>query len=96
MAERKVLLKRYPPDFDPSKLIKTRRPRKNSDDDDDDRKLDPSRKRGVSVRMMLSMTVRCNTCGHFMRMGTKFNMRKETVKEDSYLGIEIYRFYFRC
>ena len=57
---------------------------------------DPFMRRGCSVRMMLPMSLKCNTCGHFMKIGTKFNMRKETVIGEDYLGVEIYRFYLRC
>ena len=46
--------------------------------------------------MMLSMCMRCDTCGHFLKIGTKFNMRKEIVDEENYLGIEVHRFYFKC
>ena len=40
--------------------------------------------------MMLPFSLKCNICGNYLRMGTKFNMRKETVENEDYLGIEIY------
>merc|ERR1719356_2139313 len=46
--------------------------------------------------MMLPITVCCKTCGGYIYKGTKFNARKETVKGEDYLGIRIFRFYFRC
>ena len=90
MAERKVLNKWYPPDFDPSKLIKSRRPVLPNEEPK------TTKRRGVVVRMMLPMSVRCTTCGNFLYIGTKFNMRKETVIGEEYLDIAIYRFYFKC
>ena len=80
MGERKVLNKYYPPDFNPEKLIKNKRPKDKQD----------------NVRMMLPMSLRCNTCGNYLYIGTKFNMRKETVLNEDYLGIRIYRFYMKC
>jgi len=80
MAERKVLIKYYPADFDPKLLQKVHRPKDKQD----------------NVRMMLPMSVRCNTCGNFLYIGTKFNMRKETCQDIDYLGIKIFRFYFKC
>ena len=80
MADRKVLIKYYPPDFDYRRLEKVERLKDKQD----------------NVRMMLPMSVRCLTCGNFMYIGTKFNMRKETVLDQGYLGIKIFRFYFKC
>jgi len=80
MSERKVLNKYYDPNFNPDKLPKNKRPKDKQD----------------NVRMMLPMTMRCTTCGNYLYIGTKFNMRKETCMNEEYLTIKIYRFYFRC
>eukprot|EP01113_Clastostelium_recurvatum_P017468 TRINITY_DN2049_c0_g1_i2.p1 TRINITY_DN2049_c0_g1~~TRINITY_DN2049_c0_g1_i2.p1 ORF type:complete len:304 (+),score=74.69 TRINITY_DN2049_c0_g1_i2:186-1097(+) len=80
MGERKVINKYYPPDFDPLKVPKGKRPAHGQ----------------MKIRMMLPMSVQCNTCGEFMYRGKKFNSRKEIVEGEEYLGIKIHRFYMKC
>ncbi|KAF5324874.1 hypothetical protein D9611_004427 [Ephemerocybe angulata] len=80
MAERKVLNKYFPPDFDPS-LIPRRKVAKNAQQ---------------VVRLMAPFSMRCNTCGEYIYKGKKFNARKETVEGEDYFGIKIFRFYIKC
>ncbi|CAK0909354.1 unnamed protein product [Prorocentrum cordatum] len=76
----------YPPDFDASKLapIKTLRVKGQS------------KEQVMNIRMMFPFTMICDTCSEYNYTGTKFTARVETIKQESYLGIKVYRFYGRC
>ncbi|CAD5111126.1 DgyrCDS465 [Dimorphilus gyrociliatus] len=80
MAERKVLNKNYPPEFDPSKLPRVRR----------------ERNAVFEIRIMAPFNMRCNNCGEYIYKGKKFNSRKEDVPNERYLDLYIYRFYIKC
>ncbi|KAK6203904.1 Pre-mRNA-splicing factor cwf16 [Pestalotiopsis sp. IQ-011] len=83
MAERKVLTKYYPPDFDPSALTRKRGPK-------------AAGPKVQTVRLMAPFSMQCLRCGEFIYKGRKFNSRKETPENERYLGIQIFRFYIRC
>ena len=83
MSERKVLTKYYPPDFDPSKITRTKKA------------PGPPGPRTQTVRLMAPFSMQCSQCGEYIYKGRKFNARKETTDE-KYYAIAIYRFYIRC
>jgi phage FluMu protein Com len=96
MSERKVLNKYYPPEFDPTRIPKSKRKGGGQ------WKVSPcppccgEESDGVPLQIhnMLPFTVRCAKCGNFMFEGTKFNTPMERAGD--YLGVAIYRFYYRC
>ncbi|XP_010226663.1 PREDICTED: coiled-coil domain-containing protein 94 [Tinamus guttatus] len=75
-----ALYKYYPPDFDPAKIPKLKLPKD----------------RQYVVRLMAPFNMRCKTCGEYIYKGKKFNARKETVQNEVYLGLPIFRFYIKC
>ncbi|CAJ0585929.1 unnamed protein product, partial [Mesorhabditis spiculigera] len=79
-TERKVFQKYYPPDFDPSKI-----PRGKG-----------GRSRQFVQRVMAPFNMQCNTCREYIYKGKKFNMKRETAEGEFYLGLKIFRFYFKC
>ncbi|KII62199.1 Coiled-coil domain-containing protein 94 [Thelohanellus kitauei] len=87
MSERKVLNKYYPPDFDGAKIPRGPPPNLNPN---------IKRVRQITIRLMAPMSMRCNTCGEYIYKGKKFNARQETVRNEDYLGLRIYRFYIKC
>ncbi|KAA8904546.1 CWC16 protein [Sphaerosporella brunnea] len=82
MSERKVLQKYYPPDFDPSKITRSKGPK-------------PAGPKQQTVRLMAPFSMKCLNCGEFIYKGRKFNARKENSQE-KYYDISIFRFYIRC
>lgn len=82
MSERKVLTKYYPPDFDPSKIVRAKGSKLKS------HKL-------PTVTLMAPFSMRCTTCGEYIYKGRKFNARKETT-DMKYLTVTIFRFYIKC
>lgn len=75
-----MLNKYYPPDFDPSKVPKSKEKRNAT----------------FEIRLMAPCNMRCTTCGEYIYKGRKFNARKEDVDDMNYLGLRIYRFYIKC
>ena len=65
MADRKVLVKYFPKNFNPSLLIKRGR----------------GKDKLMNVRNMLPMSLRCNVCANYLYIGTKFNMRMEICND---------------
>ncbi|KAK6005149.1 hypothetical protein QM012_007928 [Aureobasidium pullulans] len=82
MAERKVISKYYPPDFEPSKLKRQRKTQSTTS------KLE-------SVLMLSPFSMRRNRCGEFIYKGRKFNTRKQVTGE-RYLNIPNFRLFIRC
>lgn len=72
--------KYHPPDFDPSRI-----PRKNGQHNGK-----------FNQRVMTPFNMQCNTCKEHIYKGRKFNMDRETVEGETYLGLRIFRFSFHC
>lgn len=83
MSERKVINKYYPPDFDPSKIVKKKK------------KVKTGAASLPTVRLMTPFSMKCDSCGDYISKSRKFNARKETTKE-TYLGMKIVRFHIKC
>ena len=81
MAERKVLNKHYPSNYDPAKIPKIK---------------GGKNKAPWSIRTMAPFDMCCNNCREFIYKARKFNAEEDTVKEELYLGLKIYRFYIKC
>lgn len=40
--------------------------------------------------------MKCNTCGDYISKAKKFNARKETIENEAYLELKVFRFYIKC
>jgi hypothetical protein len=79
MAERKVINKYFPPDFDPALIARGA-----------ETALDRPTKAGLNkVRLMAPFSMQCSTCGDYIYKGKKFNARKEKAMGENYLGIQV-------
>lgn len=45
---------------------------------------------------MAPFNLKCNTCGNYIANATKFNAKKETVEDETYNNLMIFRFYIKC
>ncbi|EFO92071.1 hypothetical protein CRE_26014 [Caenorhabditis remanei] len=79
-TERKCFQKYYPSDFDPSKI-----PRGSK-----------SGPKQFVQRVMVPFNIQCNSCSEHIYKGRKFNMNREKVEEETYLGLKLFRFYMKC
>jgi hypothetical protein len=80
MAERKVLNKYYPADYDPAEVPKMKNVRAKQ----------------MKVRFMMPMSVQCTYCGEFTYRGKKSNSRSEICEEKYLGQIRMMRFYVKC
>ncbi|CAL2051967.1 unnamed protein product [Caenorhabditis brenneri] len=73
--------KYYLADFDPSKLKKDNRIKGELE---------------IVQRVMVPFNMQCNSCAEYNYKRKKFNMNRETVQEETYLELKLYRFQFNC
>ncbi|PIC36172.1 hypothetical protein B9Z55_015265 [Caenorhabditis nigoni] len=79
-TERKCFQKYYPADFDPAKIPRG------------------TKSGGTKIvqRVMTPFNMQCNSCSEYIYKGRKFNMDRETVEGESYLGLKLFRFHMKC
>lgn len=97
MADRKVLVRYYPPDFDPQKLREKSREIRRRFASTHVGPRPPRPPKMMNVRFMFPFTLCCDGCSEFVYIGTKFNARVERAVGEEYLGVvPVWRFHGRC
>ncbi|KAH3679312.1 hypothetical protein WICPIJ_008638 [Wickerhamomyces pijperi] len=84
MSERKSINKYYPPDYDPSKVVKTK-----------NRKVKKGHAAMPTIRLMTPFSMICLNCNEWISKSRKFNARKESTNE-TYLKMKIVKLHIRC
>ena len=55
-----------------------------------------SKSKKKKIRFMLPISINCKTCFSKIPKGKKLNAIKEKILNKNYIGINFFRFYFRC
>ncbi|GKT29770.1 Saf4/Yju2 protein like protein [Aduncisulcus paluster] len=92
MAERKTIQKFIPDHFDASELRRYTR----KETLDKKRKGLVSKERITLVTLELPMSMRCTSCGNTIFRNTRFNAKKQRIREESYYRIPVFRFFIKC
>ncbi|KAI4927901.1 hypothetical protein J4E85_006414 [Alternaria conjuncta] len=82
MAERKTLQKYYPADFDPAKLVRS--------------KKSSTPTRTVVNFACPFRSMRCLTCGHYTTKGKVFRNSPKHIAPETYLGVKIITLHCKC
>ena len=82
MAERKTIEKYYPADFDPAKLVRS--------------KKYPTSTRTVVNFACPFRSMRCLSCGHYTTKGKVFRNSPKHISPETYLGVKIVTLHCKC
>ncbi|KAI4959133.1 hypothetical protein J4E86_002854 [Alternaria arbusti] len=82
MAERKTTQKYYPADFDPAKLVRSKR--------------SPTPARTVVNFACPLRSMRCLTCNHYTTRGKVFRNSPKHISPETYLGVKIVTLHCKC
>ncbi|KAI4930816.1 uncharacterized protein J4E92_004649 [Alternaria infectoria] len=82
MAERKTVQKYYPADFDPAKLVRSK-------------KSSPPTRTVVNFACPFR-SMRCLSCGHYTTKGKVFRNSPKHISPETYLGVKIVTLHCKC